>query len=130
MVTRVTEHIAAPNGIALSPDGKKLYVAPSHQSEMLVYDVVSPGKLENGRTFCTLTQPEGKAGTGGDGMVVDVEGNLYFTTHLGVEIFSIALLGGRLVLTSWCIPQSRLEQSCYVPIGEKATHKQLVANDT
>jgi len=88
MVTRVTEHIAAPNGIALSPDGKKLYVAPSHQSEMLVYDVVSPGKLENGRTFCTLTQPEGKAGTGGDGMVVDVEGNLYFTTHLGVEIFS------------------------------------------
>lgn len=87
-VSRVTDHIAAPNGIALSPDGSRLYIAPSHQSEMLVYDVKRPGKLANGRTFCTLTQPEGKSGTGGDGMVLDVEGNLYFTTHLGVEIFS------------------------------------------
>ncbi|MGB1926878.1 MAG: SMP-30/gluconolactonase/LRE family protein, partial [Rubripirellula sp.] len=32
-ITRVTDHIAAPNGIALSPDGKSLYIAPSHQSE-------------------------------------------------------------------------------------------------
>ncbi|MGC6447930.1 MAG: SMP-30/gluconolactonase/LRE family protein [Rubripirellula sp.] len=87
-VTRVTDHIAAPNGIALSPDGKRLYVAPSHQAEMLVFDVLSAGNLGEERTFCTLTQPEGKNGTGGDGMVLDVEGNLYFTTHLGVEIFS------------------------------------------
>ncbi len=87
-VERVTDHIAAPNGIALSPNGKQLYVAPSHQSEMLVYDVLEPGKLANGRTLCTLTQPEGKSDTGGDGMVVDVQGNLYITTHLGVEIFS------------------------------------------
>ena len=87
-VTRVTDHIAAPNGIALSPDGKQLYVAPSRQSEMLVYEVSGAGKLENGRVLCELTQPEGKSGTGGDGMVVDVRGNLYFTTNLGVEIFS------------------------------------------
>ena len=87
-VTRVTDHIAAPNGVALSPNGNQLYVAPSHQSDMLVYDVEGPGKLTNGRVFCSLTQPEGKSGTGGDGMVIDVEGNLYFTTHLGVEIFS------------------------------------------
>lgn len=87
-VSRVTEGIAAPNGIALSPDGKQLYVAPSKQAEMLVYDVAGPGKLSGGRVFCELTQPDGMQGTGGDGMVVDVNGNLYFTTHLGVEIFS------------------------------------------
>jgi gluconolactonase len=87
-VTRVTDDIAAPNGIALSPDGTKLYVAPSRQAEMLVYDVDGPGKLSGRRTLCRLKQPEGKDDTGGDGMAVDVEGNLYFTTNLGVEIFS------------------------------------------
>ncbi len=87
-VSRVTEHIAAPNGVALSPDGKRLYVIPSHQAEMLVYDVLSPGKLGDQRVFCTVKQPEGKSGTGGDGMAVDVEGNLYITTNLGVQIYS------------------------------------------
>ncbi|TWT52390.1 Gluconolactonase precursor [Rubripirellula amarantea] len=87
-VTRVSGDIAAPNGIALSPDGTKLYVAPSHQAEMLVFAVEGPGKLSAAKTFCRLTQPEGEDNTGGDGMTVDVKGNLYFTTHLGVEIFS------------------------------------------
>ena len=87
-VSRVTEAIAAPNGIGLSPDGKRLYVCPSKQSEMLAYDVQGPGKLSKGRTFCTVKQPEGKSGTGADGIVLDVKGNVYITTHLGVEIFS------------------------------------------
>jgi gluconolactonase len=87
-VSRVTGAIAAPNGVALSPDGKSLYVIPSMQAEMLVYPVTGPGKLGEGKTFCTLKQPEGKSGTGGDGMVVDVEGNLYITSQLGVQIFS------------------------------------------
>ena len=89
-VSRVTGDIAAPNGIGLSPDGKTLYVIPSQQSDMLAYDVVEPGKLMNQRVFCTLQQPEGKTGTGGDGMTLDAEGNLYITTNLGVEIVSPA----------------------------------------
>ncbi|NND97394.1 MAG: SMP-30/gluconolactonase/LRE family protein [Pirellulaceae bacterium] len=87
-VSRVTDAIAAPNGIGLSPDGKRLYVCPSRQSEMLVYDVESAGKLSNGRTFCKVTQPEGKTDTGADGIVLDIQGNVYITTHMGVEIFS------------------------------------------
>jgi len=89
-VSRLTGDIAAPNGIGLSPDGKRLYVIPSRQAEMLVYDVTGPGKIANGRTLCRLRQPQGKDNTGGDGMAVDVEGNLYITTNLGVEIFSQA----------------------------------------
>ena len=85
---RVTDDLAAPNGIGLSPDGKRLYVIPSQQAEMLVYDVTAPGQLSVGRTFCRLTQPPGMDGTGGDGMTVDVQGNVYITTRLGVEIFS------------------------------------------
>lgn len=87
-VTRVTDEIAAPNGIALSPDGKTLYVIPSQQAEMLAYDVKASGKLSDPRVFCTVKQPEGETSTGGDGMVVDVQGNLYLTTHLGIQIFS------------------------------------------
>lgn len=87
-VTRVTGPIAAPNGVALSPDGKRLYVVPSMQAEMLAYPVTGPGKLGDETVLCKLVQPEGKSGTGGDGMVVDVEGNLYITSQLGVQIFS------------------------------------------
>jgi gluconolactonase len=87
-VTRVTGDIAAPNGIGLSPDGKQLYVIPSQQAEMLVYDVQGPGELSAGRTLCRLKQPPGKDNTGGDGMTMDVQGNLYITTNLGVEIVS------------------------------------------
>jgi gluconolactonase len=87
-VRRVSEDLPAPNGIGLSPDGKRLYVIPSQQAEMLVYDVAGPGQLSRGRTLCRLRQPAGKDNTGGDGMAVDVQGNLYITTNLGVEIFS------------------------------------------
>lgn len=87
-VTRVTKGINAPNGIGLSPDGKRLYVCPSRQSEMLVYEVAGPGKLSDRKTFCTVTQPAGKTGTGADGIVLDEKGNVYITTNLGVEIFS------------------------------------------
>lgn len=87
-VTRLTENLAAPNGVALSPDGSRLYAIPSQQAEMLVYEISSPGKIGEAKVFCTLKQPAGKTQTGGDGMVVDVEGNLYITSNLGVQIFS------------------------------------------
>lgn len=89
-VSRITGHIAAPNGIALSPDGTRLYVIPTMQAEMLVYEITAPGKVGEPQVFCTLRQPEGKSGTGGDGMAVDQQGNLYITSSLGVQIFSPA----------------------------------------
>ncbi|OYP38931.1 SMP-30/gluconolactonase/LRE family protein [Rhodopirellula sp. MGV] len=87
-VSRVTSDIKAPNGIGLSPDGGKLYVCPSGQAEMLVYDVLGPGKLSPAKTFCHVKQPEGKSNSGADGITLDVKGNVYVTTDLGVQIFS------------------------------------------
>ncbi|TWU60806.1 Gluconolactonase precursor [Rubripirellula tenax] len=90
-VTRVTGDLKVPNGVGLSPDGKHLYVGPSDQAEMLVYDIDHPGKLSGERTFCTLKQPEGATKiTGADGLTLDQDGNVYITSSLGVQIFSSA----------------------------------------
>ncbi len=86
-VTRLVDDLQAPNGVILSPDEKTLYVIPSGQAEMMAYDVTSPGKLGPGRVFCTLKQKEGQSGKGGDGLTVDVKGNLYITSGLGLQVF-------------------------------------------
>lgn len=87
-IRRVTGDLPAPNGVALSPDGKQLYVIPSHQDEMLVYDVTGPGEISKQRVLCRLKQAAGTSERGGDGLAVDVQGNVYITSHLGVQIFS------------------------------------------
>ncbi|HWA98613.1 MAG TPA: SMP-30/gluconolactonase/LRE family protein [Pirellulales bacterium] len=86
-VTRLMDDLKAPNGVILSPDEKTLYVIPSLQEEMMAYPVEGPGKLGKGRVFCKLKQPEGKSGTGGDGLTVDERGNLYITSGLGLQVF-------------------------------------------
>jgi gluconolactonase len=87
-VTRLIEDLKAPNGVILSPDEKSLYVIPTGQKEMMAYEVKSPGKLGAGRVFCTLQQPEGRDNTGGDGLTVDTQGNLYITSGLGIQVFN------------------------------------------
>lgn len=89
-VTRLIEDRTAPNGIILSPDEKTLYVIPSMEKQMWSYAVKSPGKIGKGKVFCTLSQPEGKDNTGGDGLTIDTNGNLYITTALGLQVFDLA----------------------------------------
>jgi gluconolactonase len=69
-----------PNGIALSPDGRTLYVANSDERNVRAYDVDAGGKTSNERVLATLD-------AGPDGMRVDVKGNLYFAAR-GVQIYS------------------------------------------
>jgi gluconolactonase len=87
-VSRLIDDLPNPNGVILSPDEKTLYVIPSGQAEMMAYPVISPGKVGKGKVFCTLKQPEGKKGAGGDGLTVDTKGNLYITSGLGLQVFS------------------------------------------
>lgn len=86
--SRLLDDLKAPNGVILSPDEKTLYVIPSLQAEMMAYPVESPGKLGHGSVFCKLEQPQGMEGRGGDGLTIDVEGNLYITSGLGIQVFS------------------------------------------
>jgi gluconolactonase len=90
-VTRlIDKDLPNPNGIILSPDEKTLYVVPTGSEKMMAYPVESPGKIGEGRVFCTLKQPAGREGTGGDGLCIDTKGNLYITSRLGVQVFDPA----------------------------------------
>ena len=74
--------MAVPNGIAFSPDGKRLYVNDTRAGEIRVYDFVH-GEMQNGRLFAK----EGPGPGGPDGMKVDVKGNVWVTGPGGVWVF-------------------------------------------
>lgn len=63
------------NGIAVSLDGKRLYVNESRQLRLWVYDINSDKTLSGKRLFHTFE------GYGLDGMCCDANGNLYVTRH-------------------------------------------------
>jgi gluconolactonase len=77
----VIDTTASPNGIALSPDENRLYLATfGGGGNVVVFDVAADGSVGDPQTLI--------AGTGSDGMVVDCAGNLYLTGGPGVQIFS------------------------------------------
>jgi gluconolactonase len=82
-VTTVAEAENFTNGLALSPDGKTLYV--TDMRTILAFDVAAAGTASNRRTFATLTKDA--EGFGGDGMAVDSEGRLYVTGDAGIYVF-------------------------------------------
>ena len=87
-VTRLGDDLSAPNGIILSPDESTLYVVPSMQKQVHSYVVKSPGVISNKRVLFEIKQPADKENSGGDGLSIDVAGNLYITTDLGVQVVS------------------------------------------
>jgi gluconolactonase len=72
------------NGLALSPDGKTLYV--TNRKTIVAFDVAADGSTSNRRDFATLDQ-EPAQGFGGDGMAVDNNGRLYVTGDAGIYVF-------------------------------------------
>ena len=76
---------SAPNGIALSPDDTRLYVAETYARWILYWELASPGVIKpNPNTLdgsYLLTAQIPGCGTL-DSMAVDVEGNVYVATML------------------------------------------------
>jgi gluconolactonase len=86
----LTKELSGPNGIALSPDEKYLYVGnwDLARKVLMRYDVSIDGTLANGKVFYDFTSdPEPVAL---DGIKVDVEGNVYVSAPGGVWILSPA----------------------------------------
>lgn len=69
------KNIGTTNGIALSPDDKKLYVNESVQRNVWVYDVDSTSNLNNKKLFYKFDD------FGMDGMHTDTSGNLYIARY-------------------------------------------------
>jgi gluconolactonase len=79
------EGLAFPNGIVLTPDGKRLLVAESKKNRVLEYSAESPGKLGPMKVFCDLPTKMGEQiDNQPDGMCLDSAGNLY-VAHYGMK---------------------------------------------
>jgi gluconolactonase len=71
-----------PNGIALSPDGKRLYVADSGKPKHIrVFDVDADGGISNSRVFCTIDKGAP------DGIRCDADGRVWSSAGDGVRVF-------------------------------------------
>jgi len=80
--------LKGPNGIALSPDEKYLYVTNWDEKKKIVmrYEVQPNGTLINGSLFFDMTSAPGEDAL--DGMKVDKQGNLYVSGPGGLWILS------------------------------------------
>lgn len=95
VVTLVTRDLERPNGVALSPDGKILYVAQSHGPAPIImaFPLKADGSVEGGRVFFNCKDLKGPGAP--DGIKVDAKGNVFSTGPGGCLIFDSAgkLLG-------------------------------------
>lgn len=87
-VTLLTKDLTQPNGLAFSPDGKRLYIDDSKERNIRVYDAQPDGTLANGRIFGE--EPGAKGEGVPDGMKVDTAGNLYVTGPGGIWVWDAA----------------------------------------
>jgi gluconolactonase len=75
-----------PNGIALSPDEKFLYVNDSARRTIMRYEVQRDGTVANGKLFADMSAGKGTGNP--DGMKFDVKGNLYSVGPGGIWVFA------------------------------------------
>jgi gluconolactonase len=93
----VASGLAFPNGIVLTPDGKRLLVAESKKNRVLLYPVESPGKVGAMKTFADLPEKEGEQiDNQPDGICLDTDGNLY-VAHYGMRQVQVLNAEGKLV---------------------------------
>lgn len=84
-VDGAVDGIETPNGIALSPDEKTLYVSAYVPKKVWRYTITEPGVTSKGEQFAKLDDGPDK---GADGMTVDRAGNVYCTGPESVWIWS------------------------------------------
>ena len=96
-VTLLVDSITRPNGIAFTPDEKRLLVANSDPKKAIWYsfDVTGNDELTNARIFYDATDAAAEEQGLPDGLKIDKQGNVFATGPGGVWIFDAAgkLLG-------------------------------------
>jgi sugar lactone lactonase YvrE len=84
----VDDTMVRPNGLALSLDGRTLYVCDTVGHDVFAFDIRADGRLEGRRVFATLRDIKAGDDSGADGMAIDRDGRVYVTTVRGVQMFS------------------------------------------
>lgn len=89
-VTLLTKELERPNGIALSPDEKTLYVSNSHppRAIWMAYPVQDDGTLGKGHVLLDATPLTRDRPGLPDGIKIDQHGNLFATGPGGVLVIS------------------------------------------
>lgn len=90
-VDLLVDSLTRPNGIALSPDERTLYIANSDEKKALwmAYDIAADGSLHNGRVFYEATDQVTDTFRGlPDGLKVTPTGYIFATGPGAVYVFS------------------------------------------
>ena len=90
-ITLLTDQMSAPNGIGLSPDETKLYVANSgggDKSYWMVYEFEKDGSLTGGELFLDASAAGDTLRGAPDGLVVRSDGIIFATGPGGVWIIN------------------------------------------
>ena len=89
-VTLLEKDRGTTNGIAVSPDNKKLYVNESVQRNVWIYDLDQQGNISNKKLFISFKDH------GMDGMRTDLQGNLYIARY-GAGVVAMVSPQGKLI---------------------------------
>lgn len=81
-VVRIIADVERPNGIAVSPDQKTLYVVDNNPSRRGSRKVYAYALAPDGSVSARRTLHDFGTGRGGDGMCLDSDGNAYVTAGL------------------------------------------------
>lgn len=89
-LTLLADDIRAPNGIALSPDEKVLYITDvdPNRPAWRAFDVAKDGSIANQRVFHDGAAWKAPNYGGPDGLTVDRQGNLFAARPGGVNVFA------------------------------------------
>jgi gluconolactonase len=98
-VHQIDQGLAYPNGIVLTPDGQRLYLAESQTNSIWVYDVLGPGQVGERKLLAELPARDEGAGqidNQPDGICLDQQGRLY-VAHFGMRQVQVLSPEGELV---------------------------------
>lgn len=84
----VTDQIALPNGLTLTPDGRTLLVDDTRGEEISAFDIRADGTTGPRRVFARLAGIPAGQSSGADGMTVDSDGRVYVTSRTGIQVLS------------------------------------------
>ncbi len=82
-ITKLIDTMAFPNGIALSPDNKTLYIDDFSNQRVLAMPILSPGNIDIGFAH-VMAYVNGGWGT--DSMCVDAKGDVYAAHYMAGEV--------------------------------------------